>query len=36
VMKVSVIHLFQRMGLIKHSLYKGIIVRKPSVEPVRL
>ena len=36
VMKVSVIHLFQRMGLIKHPLYKGIIVRKPSFEPVRL
>ena len=36
VMKVSVIHLFQRMGLIKHPLYKGIIVRKPTIEPVRL
>ncbi|MBK9106711.1 MAG: glycosyltransferase family 2 protein [Saprospiraceae bacterium] len=36
VMKVSVLHLFQRMGLIKHPLYKGIVVRKPAIEPVRL
>jgi glycosyltransferase involved in cell wall biosynthesis len=36
VMKVSVLHLFQRMGLIKHSLYKGIKVIKPVSEPVRL
>lgn len=36
VMKVSVIHLFQRMGLIKHPLYKGVVVRKPTIEPVRL
>jgi hypothetical protein len=36
VMKVSFIHLFQRMGLIKHPLYKGIKVFKSVIEPVRI
>jgi glycosyltransferase involved in cell wall biosynthesis len=36
VMKVSVIHLLQRMGLIKHSLYKGIQRNQTKAERVRI
>ena len=36
VMKVSFIHLFQRMGLINHPLYKGIQRNQIKVEAVKL
>jgi len=36
VMRVSFIHLFQRMGLIKHRLYKGIKRNQSKAEAVKL
>jgi glycosyltransferase involved in cell wall biosynthesis len=36
VMKVSFIHLFQRMGLIKHPLYKGIKRNQSKAEAVKI
>lgn len=36
VMKVSCIHLFQNMGLVKHPLYKGIKRNQPKVDVVKL
>ena len=34
VLRVSLLHRMQKMGLIKHPLYATISVRKPKVEPV--